>query len=195
MTGKKKPTKTKAAAKRQSVVAAVANKEGRDEKGLFLKGNKIWENTGFPGRPRTFNSPEELWGECLRYFKWVEENPLLEEKLFHTSGVITKDTATKVRPMTQAGLCVFIGITRETWTQWRRNPDFADICLKVDEIMYEQKFSGACADLMNHAIIARDLGLADKKEFSGPNGGPIQGIEIVMVTGDLTNDSSDSESK
>jgi hypothetical protein len=32
--------------------------------------------------------------------------------------------------------------------------------------MYEQKFSGAAAGLLNPNIIARDLGLADKSEIA-----------------------------
>lgn len=57
---------------------------------------------------------------------------------------------------------------------------FSDICTRVREIIYEQKFTGAAAGLLNPMIIARDLSLRDKSEVSGPNGGPLQ---IQQITG------------
>ncbi len=37
-----------------------------------------------------------------------------------------------------------------------------------------QKFAGAAAELLNSALITRDLGLSDKKELSGIDGGAIE---------------------
>ena len=45
----------------------------------------------------------------------------------------------------------------------------------------EQKFVGAAADFLNASIISRDLGLADKREISGPNGGPIEEVTTEMT--------------
>ena len=44
----------------------------------------------------------------------------------------------------------------------------------IDSVIREQKFSGAAAELLNSALIARDLGLADRQEISGPEGGPME---------------------
>ena len=44
----------------------------------------------------------------------------------------------------------------------------------VENIIRDQKFSGACSGHFNHAIIIRDLGLADKKEVDLPGGGIVQ---------------------
>ena len=41
---------------------------------------------------------------------------------------------------------------------------------EAEEIIRRQKFEGASADLLNANIIARDLGLADKAEFTGKDG-------------------------
>nr|WP_261640834.1 DNA-packaging protein [Erwinia mallotivora] len=35
---------------------------------------------------------------------------------------------------------------------------------RAEQIIYNQKFTGAAADLLNANIIARELGLADKRE-------------------------------
>ena len=44
----------------------------------------------------------------------------------------------------------------------------------MEEIIRQQKFEGAAANLLNANIIARDLGLADKAEITGRDGGPIE---------------------
>ncbi len=133
------------------------------------KGNQFWKARAKHGRDKIFSSPEMLWGACLEYFQWVEDNPLIEEKVFHASGIVTRADVSNMRPMTIGGLCLFLGITKETWCQYRNNTDykdFSDIVKAVDEIIYQQKFAGATAGLMNANIIARDLGLSDKQEIT-----------------------------
>lgn len=128
----------------------------------FQAGNKFWLARSSHGRNPIFKDAEQLRDACYEYFQWVEDNPLLEEKIFHASGVITKDTITKMRAMTIGGLCVFLDIDRTTWENYRVNPDFFRITKEVEEIIYNQKFTGAAADLLNSNIIARELGLSDK---------------------------------
>jgi hypothetical protein len=50
------------------------------------------------------------------------------------------------------------------------------ITLEIEKVIYNQKFTGAAADLLNSNIIARELGLSDKvqNEHTGANGGAIQ---------------------
>ena len=109
-------------------------------------------------------NPEQLRNACYEYFEWVEENPLYEEKIFHSQGIITKDTITKMRAMTIGGLRIFLGICEQTWVNYKNNPDFLGVVKEVEEIIYNQKFTGAAADLLNSNIIARELGLADKQQ-------------------------------
>jgi hypothetical protein len=51
-----------------------------------------------------------------------------------------------------------------TWEDYRKRNDFIHITREIEEIIKDQKFAGAAADLLNANIIARDLGLSDKKE-------------------------------
>lgn len=136
-------------------------------------GNRFWEARSSHGRKPIFDCPEKLWTACCEYFEWVENNPLQEEKIFQYQGMIVRDTAAKMRAMTVGGLCIFLDIDRKTWDNYCNLEDFFQVTSKVEEIIRNQKFSGAAADLLNANIIARDLGLADKKELSGNNGGPI----------------------
>ena len=66
--------------------------------------------------------------------------------------------------MTLSGLCLFIDIDLGTWDNYRKNQDFFRVTKEIEQIIYNQKFSGAAADLLNANIIARDLGLADKQQ-------------------------------
>ena len=152
----------------------------------FQKGNKFWLARSSHGRNPIFSNPEQLRNACYEYFEWVENNPLYEEKIFHSQGIITKDTVTKMRAMTISGLCIFLDIDRTTWENYRNNHDFFRITKEVEEIIYNQKFTGAAADLLNPNIIARDLGLADKQqnEHTGVDGKPIAHSVEIKVTFD-----------
>lgn len=128
------------------------------------KGNQFWKARSSHGRKPIFENPEQLWEVCTEYFQWVEDNPLQEEKLFAYQGKITRETANKMRAMTLDGLCLFLGISDQTWRDYRKREDFLGVITRAEQIIRVQKFEGAAADLLNANIIARDLGLADKKE-------------------------------
>jgi len=149
----------------------------------FQAGNQFWKMRETHGRNPIFESPEQLWTAACEYFQWVENNPLLEEKIFHSSGVITKNTITKMRAMTIRAMCFFIGLSRQGWQEYSEKPDFSDIVKEIEDVIYSQKFEGAAADLLNSNIIARELGLSDKvqNEHTGANGGAIQVNTTVMT--------------
>lgn len=140
----------------------------RDEAGRFLPGNRFWEARSSAGPNPKFAGPEPLWVACQEYFAWVEENPLHEAKAFAYEGVVKVQAMPKMRAMTIGGLCLFLDIDETTWRDWKVNrSDLSPIISRAEAIIYQQKFTGAAADLLNPNIIARDLGLADKKELSG----------------------------
>ena len=110
-----------------------------------------------------------LWAACCEYFEWVEANPL--EEAFQYQGAVSEKPLPKMRAMTIWGLCRFLGITRFTWDEYRGREDFSAITSQVEDTIKDQKFSGAAAGLLNANIISRDLGLADKQEHTGKDGG------------------------
>ncbi|WP_145534854.1 DNA-packaging protein [Yersinia alsatica] len=128
------------------------------------KGNRFWEARSTHGRNPKFESPDVLWEACCEYFTWVEANPLYEVKAFAFQGVVTQESLPKLRAMTISGLCIFLDITRQTWGTFRAMEGFSDITTRAEEIIYDQKFSGAAADLLNANIIARDLGLKEQSQ-------------------------------
>lgn len=128
------------------------------------KGNQFWKARTKHGRDKLFSNKEVLLEACEEYFQWVEDNPLYESKLVSFQGESKLETIPKMRAMTIGGLCIFLNIDHSTWFEWRKSDDFSKVVTQVEEIIKTQKFTGAAADLLNPNIIARDLGLSDKKE-------------------------------
>ncbi|TET59599.1 MAG: DNA-packaging protein [Candidatus Stahlbacteria bacterium] len=138
-----------------------------------MYGNSFWKVRSSHGRNPIFKKPNDLWDACLQYFTWVEENPLKEEKLFSFQGETHTGEINKIRAMTIGGLCIFLGVSRDTWKNYKKKKDFLVVTSEVEEIIKSQKFEGAAADLLNANIIARDLGLKEKTELTGENGKPV----------------------
>ncbi|MNE34638.1 hypothetical protein D3C80_1283680 [compost metagenome] len=132
----------------------------------FTFGNRFWEQRSSHGRKPIFADPDEMWQAACEYFDWVEANPLIEMKAFAYQGVVVQEPMPKMRAMTLGGLILFLDIDRQTFANYKANPDFFAVVSKIEEVIRDQKFSGAAADLLNANIIARDLGLADKQEVS-----------------------------
>jgi hypothetical protein len=63
---------------------------------------------------------------------------------------------------------LFLDIGPDAWRQYKTRSDgFAAVTEAIEQCIKEQKFGGAAANLLNANIIARDLGLVDKKDISG----------------------------
>ncbi|MGJ4954613.1 terminase small subunit [Bradyrhizobium sp. HKCCYLRH2015] len=137
-------------------------------------GNRFWMARTTHGRDLLFSSPDILLAACVEYFTWVEENPLYETRAFSSKDGILTAEIPKMRAMSVSGLCIFLDIVPQTWADYRKREGFSEVCTRVDEMIRTQKFQGAAAELLNPAIIARDLGLADRSELSGVNGEPIK---------------------
>lgn len=127
------------------------------------KGSSFWEARSSHGRNPKFENPDQLWKACCEYFEWIENNPLYESKAFAFQGVVTQEAIPKMRAMTITGLTIFLDITIETWRTYRLREDLSEVTKRAEQIIYDQKFSGA-ADLLNANIIARDLGLKEQSQ-------------------------------
>ena len=164
-------------------MAAKKPQRGRNEKGHFAPGNDLWTARSTAGPKPKFATADALWTACVEYFDWMRGRPLIEVKPFAYEGKITMADLPHQRAMTLASLCVFLDIGYSTWDEWRKErPDLTEVITRVERIIFAQKFEGAAAGLFNANIIARDLGLADKKELSG--GIVVEGAEIRFVGDD-----------
>lgn len=135
------------------------------------KGNKFWMARSSHGANPKFEHANDLWDACLEYFAWVEDNPLYEARLVSFQGISKVEQVAKMRAMTITGLCTFLDISESTWYEWKaKRKDLSEILTRVDQIIRTQKFEGASAELLNPNIIARDLGLADKRDNTSSDG-------------------------
>ena len=136
---------------------------------LFEKGNEFWKARATHGRDMLFASPTMLWESACEYFQWCDDNPLFEGKICSFQGVNVVEKIPKLRAYTMSGLCLFLDCSQNYFRQFKiargeDNPDFVTIIEKIEETIYNQKFTAAAADLLNPNIIARELGLSDKTE-------------------------------
>lgn len=115
------------------------------------------------GRPRAFNSAGEMWDKAVSYFEWCEQNPLSETKLFNFQGEVLDGEVPHLRAMTQTGLCAYLNIGLSTFKDYKNKPEFSAIIEAIEQVMYEQKFTGAASGMLKENLIARDIGLIDKE--------------------------------
>lgn len=138
------------------------------------KGNAFWKARSTHGRNPIFTTPEQLFDACLQYIQWVEDNPLQAVELVSYQGESRLEAVPKMRAMSIGGMCIFLDIATVTWREYAKRDGFSPVTTRVEDMLRAQKFEGAAAGFLNANIIARDLGLADKSELTGANGGPIE---------------------
>ena len=132
-------------------------------------GNQFWKNRSKHGRKKIFSDPEFLYLECTKYFQWCDENPIYETKISFFQGVASQATLPKTRVYMLAGLFRFLGIDEVTWQNYRKRKEFSLVCFTVEQIVREQKFSGAAVDIFNAGLISKDLGLKEHIETDNIN--------------------------
>jgi len=132
------------------------------------KGNEYYRERLKHGRNRLYETADTLIDACLEYLEWCDTNPLLEEKAFSGGKRAKKTSIKKMRAPTIAGLCVHLGIKRTTWYDWKKSrDDLKDAIEAVEATIYDAKFTGAAAGLLQANIIARELGLGEKVNTTG----------------------------
>lgn len=133
--------------------------------------NKFWELRTKHGRDKIFTTPDLLWTAATEYFKWCDDNPWIKNEAIKSgdlAGQIIKVPTS--RPYTLTALCLYLGVNADYFRQFKENlkedeQDFSWVITRIEETIYTQKFEGASVGMFNANIIARDLGLTDKKEL------------------------------
>ena len=154
-------------------------------------GNQFWKLRSKHGRDKLFATPELMWEAACEYFEWCEDNPFYEVEQAKSISKPYKDKETgdvifpeqfvklpKMRPYTMQGLCLYIDCSTSYFREFKSNlkntneldKDFLTVTTRIEETIYNQKFSGAASGFLNANIIARDLGLSDKQELTGKDG-------------------------
>lgn len=125
------------------------------------EGNQFWKIRSKHGTDKIFSTPELLWEAATEYFEWCDANPL---KSYEWNGKDpVKCDLDKMRAYTLKGLCIYLDCNEELISQYEKYEGFLGVCSRIRNIIFTQKFEGAAAGLLNHNIIARELGLQDNK--------------------------------
>jgi hypothetical protein len=167
------------------------------------KSNQFWKLRSKHGRDKLFATPELLWEASVEYFEWCDDNPeyLVEQKKGTTNIKLTMVNSLDMdelkgelenlvyvptkKPYTIQGLCLYLGCNVMYINQFEdglkgkkdeMSIGFSLILTRIREIIYNQKFIGASVGYFNSSIIARDLGLVDKKGIEGE-------LTITQITG------------
>ena len=146
--------------------------------------NQFWRQRSSHGRNPTFESGDELFGACTEYFNWVDENPLIEHQASSFKGEVQNKVTRRMRAMTINGMCIFLNITDRTWQNYRKRDGFAEATMEAECIIWQQKFEGAAAGMLNGNIISREIGLKDSHVLTV--GGGVGGIQIPLIAPDMT---------
>ncbi len=128
------------------------------------KGNQFWKARSSHGRKKIFSDPKVLRAAAEQYFEWVEANPLVEHKLTQYQGEPVEVSINKMRAMTITAFCRFVHINHDTWLDYKKDKDLTGVIREIEDLIKDQKFAGAAADLLNANIIARDLGLIERSD-------------------------------
>lgn len=121
------------------------------------------------GRPKSIESPEELWRLFRQYKKWAKDNPYKKHDFVGKDGDSVERRLE--RPLTFVGFEVYL-FERMIITDLgdyesnkdNRYSEFAAIIRAIKNVIEADQFEGASVGVYNHNIIARKLGLADKQD-------------------------------
>lgn len=128
------------------------------------KGNKFWEQRSKHGRDKLFDNPKLLWKAAVKYFQWCDDNPWY--KVEYKGTPLKRVKIPTERPYTLEGFCSYVWASKNWWLEFKAadHKGFLETTTRIDEVIYQHKFEGAAVGAFNASIIARDLGLVDKKD-------------------------------
>lgn len=114
------------------------------------------------GRPPKYTAKEELAKKINEYFEWCDS----QKKIITTEkgGV-----SIIYKPYTITGLCVYLGITRETLCQYEKKPEFSDTIknakLKIENWVEEKSLTGDLNPTVSIFNLKNNFGWKDKQEI------------------------------
>lgn len=126
--------------------------------------NQFWKLRAKSGRDLIFSTPEILWDSCVEYFEATDKRKWIKTE-FNGKDATECHVPTET-PYTWTGLFLFLDCSHQTWKDYESRKDFIEICTRVRNIIYTQKFEGATVGAFNAVIISRDLGLKESQDVT-----------------------------
>lgn len=152
------------------------------------KNNQYWKLRSKHGRDRIIKDPESLLESANEYFQWCIDNPVLQTDFKSTKNGLEEIQIPHPQVFQKGALARYCHLS-----EWRLledlkkvSEDFSQIVTHIEGIIRDQKFKYASVGMFNSNIIARDLGLADKRENKNedvkPDLSTLSEDEILMLS-------------
>ena len=144
------------------------------------KGNNFWKLRSKHGRDKIIESPEVMLDAIYEFLELKSEETIEKPEAIKSGDNAGTQFDLKFKDYpTLSELAHFLGFkTLKTWYNYKNDKDFLQVITHAEEIFSTWKLKGAAIGVYNHSIVARDLGLADKKELTGKDGGAIEVVEL-----------------
>ena len=140
------------------------------------------------GKPRIIESPEDFKNLAFDYIAWVKDNPIMKTITASFQGFISHKQVPHMRGMTQFGLAAHMGIGLSTLKDYGQRSEFSAIYGEIDAIMKSWNLDGALSGDLNHALVARIDGHADKQDHTSSDGSMGQKPTTINLVGLTPND-------
>lgn len=148
-----------------------------------LQANFVNERTN----GRRFHSPADVIEAFCEYVEWVNERPIRKPMGKDKDGDII--WADMPRSLTMPGFRAFAGIGQPAWSSYTRGKrgndeeqkeEFREVTLMIQDFIHSHKLEYGLLDIFNAGLVARLVGLAERREISGPDGEAIRTINSGM---------------
>lgn len=120
------------------------------------------------GRPRKF-SPEELLRAFEKYVNEMTAHPIelieTEEGFIGRSRIDKTKTKTMPQLLTIQDFCVYLGTSRNWWKELP-DEDYLAVKTRIKDFLEAYQLKGAASGAFKDNIVARLLGLTDKKDIT-----------------------------
>ena len=113
------------------------------------------------GRPRTFESPAELWFHFCQHRN--TERVVYQAKALAEGRIVQ---VPKEVPLTLTEFAHSLGISYQTLLNYRRREEFRDTYDHIAEICRQDRFERAAVGLYPSQIAIRELGFVDRQEIA-----------------------------
>ena len=143
--------------------------EGKDDIGLYSKGNKFYRLRSKDGRNKIFENADNLLLKINEYFDEVEDMTIDKPEMIKGGDLAGTQVNLKIDDFpTKEELATFLGFAKwESLKNYKEySPDFLEVITWAETQIYNWKFKMTSIGVLNANIIARDLGLADKQDLT-----------------------------
>lgn len=158
--------------------------EGKDDIGLYSKGNKFYRLRSKDGRDKVFENADNLLLKINEYFEEVEERTIDKPEMLKSGDLAGTQVTLRVDDFpTKEELATFLGFAKwESLKNYKEySSDFLEVITWAETQIYNWKFKMASVGSINANIIARDLGISDKQDVKSYN-------ENINYNSEITDD-------